>query len=91
MDDVYFGDQNGIKFLFFNTCSIQNKYQDISNLFQQLDSETIVMVTETGMSEEQSLDTNLSAEHHFMHKNSSHQTGAAKGGGVGIWIPEKKI
>ena len=23
-----------------------------------------------------------------MHKNRSHQTGAAKGGGVGIWIPK---
>ena len=40
------------------------------------------------MSEEQSLNINLSAEHNFLHKNRSHQTGAAKGGGVGIWIPK---
>ena len=26
-----------------------------------------------------------------MHKKRSHQTRAAKGKGVGIWIPKKKI
>ena len=41
------------------------------------------------MSEDQSWNINLSAEHNFLHKNPSHQTGAAKGGGVGIWIPKK--
>ena len=40
------------------------------------------------MSEGQSLNINLSAEHNFLHKNWSHQTGAAKGGGVGMWIPK---
>ena len=40
------------------------------------------------MSEDQSLKINLSAEHSFLHKNRSHQTGAAKGGDVGIWIPK---
>ena len=45
LDDAMFGAQNGIKFLLFNACSIQNKYQDISNLLQQLDSEIIVIVT----------------------------------------------
>ena len=64
--------QNGIKFLHFNAHSIQNRYRDISNLLQQLDSETIVIVTETWMSEEQSLNINLSVEHNFMHKNRSH-------------------
>ena len=88
MDDAIFGAQNGIKFLLFNARSLQNKYQDISNLLQQLDSETINILTETWKSEEQSLNTNLSAEHNFLHKNRSHQTGAAKGGGVGIWIPK---
>ena len=88
LDDAIFGAQNGIKFLLFNARSILNKYQDISNLLQQLDSETIVRVTETWMSEEQSLNINLVAEHNFLHKNRSHQTGAAKGGGVGIWIPK---
>ena len=88
LDDAIFGAQNGIKFLLFNARSIQNKYQDISNLLRRLDSETIVIVTETWMSEEQSLCINLSAEHNFLHKNWSHQIGAAKGGGVGIWIPK---
>ena len=88
LDDAIFGAQNGIKFLLFNARSIQNKYQDKSNLLQQLDSETFVIVTETWMSEEQSLNINLSAEHNFLHKNWSHKTGAAKGGGVGIWIPK---
>ena len=87
VDDAIFGAQNGIKFLLFNARSIQNKYQDISNLFQQLDSETIVIVIQTWMSEEQSLNINLSAEHNFLHKNWSHQTRTAKDGGVGIWIP----
>ena len=88
-DDALFGAQNGIKFLLFNACGIQNKYQDILKLLQRLDSEAILMLTETWMSEEQSLNINLSAEPYFMHKNRSHQTGAAKGGGVGIWIPKK--
>ena len=86
LDDAIFGAQTGIKFLLFNTRSIQNKYQDISNLLQQLDSETFVIVTETWMSEDRSWNINLSAEQYFLHKNWSHQTGAAKGGGVGIWI-----
>ena len=88
LEDAIFGAQNDIKFLLFNARSIQNKYQDISNFLQQLESETIVIVTETWMSEEQSLNINLSAEHNFSHKYRSHQTGAAKGGGVGIWIPK---
>ena len=75
LDDAIFGAQNGIEFLLFNARSIQNRYQDISNLLQQLNSETIVIVTETWMSEEQSLNINLSAEHNFL-------TGAAKGGVV---------
>ena len=89
VDDAIFGAQTGIKFLLFNARSIQNKYQDISNLLQRLDSETFVIVTETWMREDQSWNINLSAEHNFLHKNRSHQTGAAKGGGVGIWIPKK--
>ena len=40
------------------------------------------------MSKEQSLSIELSAEHNFLHKNRSHQTRAAKGGGVGICIPK---
>ena len=91
LHDAIFGSQKGIKFLLFNARSIQNKYQDISNLLQQLDSETIVIVTETWMSEEQSLNINLSAEHNFLRENRSHQTRAAKGGGVGIWIPKNII
>ena len=89
MDDAEFGAQIGIKFLIFNTRSIQNKFQDLSNLLQQPGSETIVIVTETLMSEEQSWYINLSAEHNFLQENWSHQTVAAKGGGVGIWIPKK--
>ena len=34
LDDANFGAQTGIKFLLFNARSIQNKYQDISNLLQ---------------------------------------------------------
>ena len=71
LNDAMFGAQKGIKFLLFNARSIQNKYQDMSNLLQQLDWETIVIVNETWMSEEQSLNINLSAEHNFLHKNRS--------------------
>ena len=69
LDDAIFGAQTGIKFLLFNDRSIQNKYQDISNLLQQLDSETFVTVIETWMSEDQSWNINLSAEHNFLHEN----------------------
>ena len=89
LDYAIFDAQNGIKFLLFNARSIQYKYQDISNLLQQLDSETIIKVTETWMTEEQSLNINLSAEHKFLDKNWSHQTGAAECEGVGRWIPKK--
>ena len=51
LEFALFGAQNCIKFLVFNACSIQNKYQDISNLLEQLDSETIALVTETWMDE----------------------------------------
>ena len=88
---MLYGAQNGIKFLLFNARSIQKKYQDISNLLQQLDLETIDIVAQTWVSEEQSLSFNLSAEHIFLHKKWSHQTGAAKGGGVGKWIPKNII
>ena len=67
-DDAIFGAQFGIQFLLFNALRIQDKYQDTSNFLQQKDSETIVIVTETWMSEEQSLNINLSAEHNFWHK-----------------------
>ena len=40
------------------------------------------------MSKKQSLNIELSAEHNLLLKNRSHQTGAANGGGVGIWIPK---
>ena len=89
LDDAIFGAQTGIKFLLFNARSIKNIYQDISNLLQQLASKTFVIVTETWMSEDQSWNINLSDEHNFLHKNWSHQTRAAKVGGVGIWIPKK--
>ena len=68
LNDAIFGAQNRIKILLFNARSIQNKHQDISNLLQQLDFETIAIVTETWMSKEQSLKINLCAEHIFLHK-----------------------
>ena len=58
-------------------------------MLQQLNSETFVIINETWMSEDQSWNINLSAEQNFLHKNRSYQTGAAKGEGVGIWIPKK--
>ena len=44
---LYLALKIALNFYFFNARSIQNKYPDISKLLQQLDSETIVIVTET--------------------------------------------
>ena len=58
-------------------------------MIRQLYSEAIVIVTETWMSEEQSLNISFSTKHNYMHKSWSHQTGAAKVGDVVVWIPKK--
>ena len=88
LDVALFGAQNGIKFLLFNARSKQNMYQVISNLLQQLDSETIVIVTETWMSEEQNLNISLRAENNYKLKNRSHKQEQLRVG-MGIWVPKK--
>ena len=70
-----------------NARSIQNKYEDLSNLLEQLDWQTILIVTETWTSEQQDTNFNISNEHLFLQKARSKQTGVQRGGGVRVWIP----
>ena len=79
--------QNCLKFFPINARSIQNKYEDLSNLLQQQDSQTILIVAETWISEQQDTNFNISNEHLFLKKTRSKQTGELRGRGVGVWIP----
>ena len=67
--------------------SIQNKYEDLSNLHEQLDLQTIFIVTETLISEQQDTNFTISNEHLFLKKARSKQTGVQRSGSVGVWIP----
>ena len=86
-DKVLDPSQKCLKFFLINERSIQNKYEDLSNLLDQLDSQTILIVTETWISEQQDTNFNISNEHLFLQKARSKQTGVQRGGGVGVWIP----
>ena len=74
-------------FLIINARSTQNKYEDLSNLLEQLDSQTILIVTKTWISEQQDTNFNINNEHFFLQKSRSKQTVVQRGGGVGVWIP----
>ena len=65
-DKVLDRSQKCLKFLLINAHSIQNKYEDLSNLLEQLDSQTILIVTETWISEQQDTNFNISNEHLFL-------------------------
>ena len=86
-DKVLDPSQKCLKFFLKNALSIQNKYEDLSNLLEQLDSQTILIVTETWISEQQDTNFNISNEHLFLQKTRSKQTGVQRGGGFGVWIP----
>ena len=62
--------------------------EELSNLLQQLDSQTILIVTKTWTSEQQDTNFNNSIEQLFFKKVRSKQTGIQQGGGVGVWIPK---
>ena len=57
-----------LKFFLINARSIQNNYENLSNLIEQLDSQTILIVTETWVSEQQDTNLNISNEHLFLQK-----------------------
>ena len=76
-----------LKFFHINALSIQNKYEEFSNLLEQLDSQTKLIVTETWISEQQDTNFNISKENFFLQKAGSKQTRVQRGGGVGVWIP----
>ena len=86
-DEVLDPSQKCLKFFPINARSIQNKYEDHSNLLEQLDSQTILIVTETWISERQDTNFIISNEHLFLQKARSKQTGFQRCGGVGVWIP----
>ena len=82
-DKVLDSSQNCLKFLLIDfSRSIENKYEDLSNLLQQLDSQTILIVTETWISEQP--DTNFN-EHLSLQNARSKQKGLQRGGCVGVW------
>ena len=56
-------------------------FGDLSNLLQQLVLQTILIVNETGIPEQQYTKFNISNEHLFLQKAQSKQAGV-KGGGV---------
>ena len=87
-DKVLDPSQKCLKFFLINSRSIQNKYEDLSNLLEQLDSQTILIVTETWVSEQLNTNFNFSNEHLFLQKTRSKQTRVQRGGGVGVWIPK---
>ena len=86
-DKVLDPSQKCLKFVLINARSIQNKYEDLSNLLEQLISQTILIVTETWISEQHDTNFNISNEHLFLQKARSKQMGVQRGGGVGVWIP----
>ena len=60
--------QKCLKFFLINARSLQNKYEDLSNLLEQLDSQTLLRVIETWISEQQDTNFNISNEHLFLQK-----------------------
>ena len=86
-DKVLDPSQKCLNFFLIKARSIQNKYEDLSKLLQQLDSQTILVMTETWSSHQQDTNFNISNEHLFLRKAPSKQTGVQRGRGVGVWIP----
>ena len=87
-DKVLDPSQKCLKIFLMNACGIQNKYADLSNLLEQLDSQTILIVTETWISEQQDTNFKISNEHLFLQKARSKPTEVQRGGGVGVRIPK---
>ena len=84
-DKVLDPSQKRLKFFLINARTIQNKYEDVSDWLQQLDSQTILIVTETWISEQQDINFNVSNEHLYLQIAQSKQTGVQLGGGVEVW------
>ena len=68
--------QKCLKFFLVNARSIQFKYENLSNLLEQLDSQTILIVTETWISEQEDTNFNISKEHLFLPKSSIKTNGS---------------
>ena len=70
-DKVLDPSQKCLNFFLINARSIQNKYEDLSNLLEQLDSQTILIVTEAWICEQQDTNFNIINEHLFLQKARS--------------------
>ena len=83
--------QKCLKFCLINARSIQNKYEDLSNLLEQLDSQTILIVTEILISKQQDTNFNISNEHFFLQKARSKQTGVQREGVLEFGCPDTSM
>ena len=83
--------QKCLKLFLINARSKQNKHDDLWNLLQQLDSQTIFIKTETWISEQQDTNFNISNEHLFLQKVPSKQTGVQRGGVLEFGSPETSM
>ena len=86
-DKVLDPSQKCLKFFLINACSIQNKYEVLLNFFEQLSLQTILIVTEKWISEQQDFNFNISKEHLFLQKARSKQTRVQRGRGDEVLIP----
>ena len=78
--------------LFFriNCRSLKNQFEEFVIFLQTAPINTFVAVTETWLDTDFNIENNfLTASHTFFGKCRSEKTGAAKGGGVGIFVPKK--
>ena len=66
-DKVLDPSQKCLKSFLINARSIQNNYEDLSNLLEQLNSQTTLLLIETWISEKQDTNFNISNEH-FSYK-----------------------
>ena len=92
--DQYYKEKNrtddNLKFCYMNCRSLNNKYEKLSNFLTTLDQLSFLAVTETWIKENNTIpDSFLSSSHQFIHQSRSSSTELERGGGVGIWIPNK--
>ena len=91
-DKVLVPSQKRLKFFLINSRSIQNKYEDLSNLLEQLDSQTILIVTETEwVSEQQDTNFYISNEHFFNKKLDRNKRESSEVGVLEFEFPDTSM
>ena len=72
-------------FFLIKSQSLKNKFEEFGNFLQTAPINTFVAVTETWLDTDCNIENNfLTSSHTFFGKCRSDETGASKGGGVGI-------